>query len=384
MRSRIRLVVLLAVAVATVVATLASAGTPVVPNDPLFPAEKASSSHPARLGQWGLRQIEVQEAWARTRGGGVVIAVVDSGVDLDHPDLQKNLLPGATFPCTPARMPCDGRWLPSDDPQAVPDHGTHVSGIAAAIANNGIGIAGVAPGARILPVNVFQDSGAVDTDIAAGITWAADHGAHVINLSLGYPVPVFGLIDEPTDPIPAAIAYAIKKGIVVVVAAGNATWPLCESPSDVDGVLCVAASDTAGNPAEYSSLPNKDDQLAVRAPGGGTLDYQRSCGGGIVSTVPEGFGNDVLSGENVCFGDHANSKGTYAEMIGTSMSAPHVAGVVALVRSMGCNAAKTIEIVTRTAHNPRTPRGYDPVYGWGIVNAKDAVAAAAQQCPAPR
>src|SRR5687767_10700369 len=159
MRVRIRLVVVLAV-VAAAVATIASAATTVVPNDPLFPAQKATSSHPARLGQWALRQIEVQEAWASTRGGGIVIAVIDSGVDLDHPDLQKNLLPGATFPCTTKRMPCDGRWIASDDPLAVPEHGTHVAGIAAAVANNGIGIAGVAPAARILPVNVFQDSGA--------------------------------------------------------------------------------------------------------------------------------------------------------------------------------------------------------------------------------
>jgi subtilisin family serine protease len=377
MRWRIALCVLAAVALAALGAVVSAA--PIVPNDPLLASADQTSSHPARAGQWALRQIEVGEAWNLTRGAGTVIAIVDDGVDLDHPDLQKILLPGATFPCVVTRFPCDGRWMKSDDPLAVPEHGTHVAGIAAGVANNGIGIAGVAPESRILPINVFQDSGASDVDVAAGIRWAVDHGATVVNLSLGDFLPVMEFMDDPEGPIPTAIAYALQKNVVVVAAAGNTTWPLCVSPSSLAGVICVAASDMNGQPAEYSSLPNKDDELALRAPGGGTLDYQLQCGGGIVSTVPEGFGDDAPTG---CYPDQASPAGSYAELTGTSMAAPHVSGVAALVRSLGCDARSTATIVTRTAFNPQSGEygTYDSIYGWGIVNAKRAVAAAAWLC----
>src|SRR5690242_1485549 len=106
---------------------MVASATPIVPNDPLLPADSGTASHPARLGQWGLRQIEVGEAWKVTRGARIVIAIVDNGVDLDHPDLEnagpnrRRVLVGRTIPCTPARQPCDGRWLPSSDRTAAPE-----------------------------------------------------------------------------------------------------------------------------------------------------------------------------------------------------------------------------------------------------------------------
>src|SRR5688500_7149403 len=110
-RRPVRWMIAAAVGLATVGAV--ASATPIVPNDPLLPAQDATDRHPARLGQWALAQIEVGEAWNVTRGAGVVIAIVDNGVDLDHPDLEnidpnrRRVLQGRTIPCTPARQPCD-------------------------------------------------------------------------------------------------------------------------------------------------------------------------------------------------------------------------------------------------------------------------------------
>src|SRR5207249_216773 len=135
-------------------------------NDPLFPH------------QWGLTQIKAPDAWAHgALGAGVTIAIVDTGVDLNHPDLGSKIVAGADLvsgeTCTPGDQDLNG-------------HGTHVAGIAAALTNNGIGVAGTAPDAKIMPVRVLDSTGSGSTDdVAAGIRWAADHGAQVINLSLG-------------------------------------------------------------------------------------------------------------------------------------------------------------------------------------------------------
>ena len=147
-------------------------------NDPLFPRE------------WGLRQVKAPAAWARgARGAGITIAVVDSGVDLSHPDLRSKLVAGKDLVRAAAGL--SGPGCPG--PQDENGHGTHVAGIAAAVTNNGIGVAGTAPAAKIMPVRVLDASGGGEqTAVDAGIRWAADHGARVINLSLGSDTPVLG------------------------------------------------------------------------------------------------------------------------------------------------------------------------------------------------
>ena len=123
------------------------------PNDPYFSL------------QWGLSQIHADQAWATSTGAGQVIAVVDAGVDLSHPDLQAKLLPGATFTGCAATGPCgNGDWRSGNSTGAPSPHGTHVAGIAAAITRNGVGIAGVAPDAKILPVKVLTEAGGSSDD----------------------------------------------------------------------------------------------------------------------------------------------------------------------------------------------------------------------------
>lgn len=152
-------------------------------------AEAAPPNDPLYSKQWGPQQVRAEQAWPRSRGAGVVIAIVDSGVDLDHPDLASKVLTGKTF------LDCGKNGCGNGDWQSGPmqrrafdsPHGTHVAGSAAAATGNGAGIAGVAPDASILPVKVLDEDGGSFADIALGIRYAADRGAKVINLSLGAP-----------------------------------------------------------------------------------------------------------------------------------------------------------------------------------------------------
>src|SRR5437867_1912348 len=194
-----------------------SGGTPGsgAANDPLFPR------------QWGLQQIKAPPAWQRgALGAGVTIAVVDTGADFSHPDLAAKLDPGIDLVGTDNGL--TGPGCPGAEDEN--GHGTHVAGIAAAITNNGKGVAGTAPHARILPVRVLDANGSGDpAAVDAGIRWAADHGAKVINLSLGPDTPlVASLPDQATDD---GVAYAYSKGANVIAAAGNESVPLCDYPA---------------------------------------------------------------------------------------------------------------------------------------------------------
>jgi len=221
------------------------------------------------------------------------VAVVDTGVKVDHPDLAGQILPGHDF--------VDGTDLMHDGN----GHGTHVTGIIAAIEGNGVGIEGVAPLAHIVPVRVLDDGGSgSDANVAAGVDYAVAHGADVINLSLGGTVLSTLLPSASGD----AVQRAIKAGVVVVAAAGNDSLPLCEQPGAGRTLLCVGAVDRRGRQSFFSS---SGSNVNVFAPGGSALP---------------GPDEDVLSTWN---------DGGYMSLAGTSQAAPHVSGVAALLVAAG-------------------------------------------------
>jgi subtilisin family serine protease len=319
---------------------IGSAGGPTT-GDPLAPA------------QWGLSQVKAPGAWARgARGAGATIAVLDSGVDLVHPDLQGKLLPGTDF--VKKGDQCPG-------PQDENGHGTHVAGIAAANTANGIGTAGVAPDAKILPVRVldFEGKEAEAGDVYAGIRWAADNGADVINLSLA-DLPLLATLDGTDADAEAAVDHAWSKGAVVVAAASNESFPLCNYPAAASRAVCVAATDSRGLPAAYSNFPNSPQGgVGVRAPGGaGSLFCEDDQD--IWSTTWPGDSTDTNCG---------SVKG-YETFAGSSMAAPHAAGVAALLAGRGLSNAQIVECLKTTSSNNGE---FDEVDGYGIVNADAAV-----------
>ena len=306
--------------------------------------------------QWGLFQIHAPEAWSVTRGRGAVIAIVDSGVDLTHPELRRKLivLPGAD------QVDKDGR----DGPEDEVGHGTYTAGIAAAITNNGIGIAGTAPEARIMPVRVLDEtnSGTVD-EIAAGIRFAADHGADVINLSLSGTAIVDTAYDIYYPVIPDAIDYAWKKGAVIVAAAGNTYVPYCASPGDKQNVICVGSTNRAGDHSLYSQSDGSMIKNFVVAPGGDNVNTGSCQSAFILST----WARDHL-------GTECSYPGGYEAHNGTSAAAPFVSGIAAMLVSLGLDNDQVVERLTQTTDDLGAP-GRDPIFGFGRVNAARAVGA---------
>ncbi|HST43102.1 MAG TPA: S8 family serine peptidase, partial [Conexibacter sp.] len=246
------------------------------PNDPLFP----------RL--WGLTNVGALGAWDLTRGAGQTIAVVDTGVDLVHPDLAANLwsnpgeLPNGLDDDGNGRVDDLHGWDVADgdgDPSDEHDHGTHVAGIAAAVAGNGVGVAGVAPQARVMAVRVLDADGyGPMTDAISGVLYAAQEGASVINLSLGAqadPGDAAGLTALWND----TAAQAAARGALLVVAAGNDasdndTWPDFPCSATAPTIVCVAALGTDGRfDASYSNRGARSVDLA--APGSAILSTTR-------------------------------------------------------------------------------------------------------------
>ena len=325
----------------------------------------AATNDPLRPQQWGLDQVHAEQAWSASTGAGTVVAVVDSGVDLNHPDLQGQLVPGiTTVGCGPQRQTCgNGSWVGMDgEAQEADTHGTHVSGIVAAATGNGTGIAGVAPDAKIMPIKSLEDGSGSFEEIAAGIRYAANNGADVINLSLGaipgaQALTITGLDSAVTD----AIAHATSRGVLVVAAAGNESFPVCDTPSFEPGALCVTSTDRNELPSWFSNGAIKPDLMAVAAPGGAGL---LNCSDDIVSTVPTGTGSARCG--------HAN----YDYYAGTSMATPQVAGVAALLYAQGRHRAGVLDALISTARTPGSlARGvYTTSYGYGIVDARAAVA----------
>ncbi len=336
-----------------VIATAAAAP----PNDPYYAPY-----------QWGPKQVRAEQAWATSTGAGQVIAIVDTGIDLSHPDLAGKIAGGATFTGCAATGPCgNGDWESGGAGGQPPHpHGTHVAGIAAATTGNGVGIAGVAPDASLLAVKVLTEEGGSFEEIAAGIRWATDNGADVINMSLGaipgvQALTMTGVISDVRD----AVDYAVARGVVVVAAAGNDFASICGSPAFDPDVLCVVSTDRNEQRSAFSNFAlDETPDNVVAAPGGAAV---LSCQEDILSTVPASAG-----------GSCTTTLGTpgYDAYAGTSMATPHVAGVAALLTAQGRSAADVIRVLKATARTPvaNTRGTYTPVYGHGIVDAQAAVA----------
>lgn len=291
--------------------------------------------------QWGLRRIEAPAAWKLSRGAGAVIAIIDSGVDIHHPDLKANL-------ASSGRDLVDGRGNARDRD----GHGTYVAGIAAAVGWNGRGIAGVAPEAKILPVKVCEEACHGEA-VAEGIRYSVRQGADVINLSL-----YVAMVDESQDEVLDAVEAAHAEGVVVVAAAGNSSEPWCAEPAA--SAVCVGAVDRRDTRTLYS---NGDVGMAsdyLVAPGGAGPD----CEDMVLSTA--------IQQRRAC-GLGAN----YAYSTGTSAAAPFVSGVAALLFAVGVDGETVRECILKTADD-LGPGGRDPLYGFGRVNAVGAVRCAAR------
>lgn len=283
--------------------------------------------------QWAVPEIKLPAAWEQAKGDDVVIAIVDTGVDLDHPDLKDKIVDGYDFVSD------------DDDPMDQNGHGTHVAGIAAAATENGVGIAGAAPSAKIMPVRVLGTVGSGDqATIVRGIKWAADHGAKVINMSLGETGLMSRLLKGGV--LNPAIQYAHGKGAVVVAAAGN-EGTAKQPYKPTTQVLVVGASDAQGQPASFSNFGAQD---AVSAPGVK-----------ILSTLPTYKTPETLK----------NTSG-YGALDGTSMAAPYVSGLAALLVGQGKTPDQAMAAIRKTAVNP----SQDLRLGLGIVNALAAVTTA--------
>ncbi len=288
--------------------------------------------------QWGMDKINAPRAWYCGFQGSsdVVVAVIDSGVDMDHPEFTGKLVAGKDWAN-------DDNW-PDDDH----GHGTHVAGIVGAIGNNGAGVAGVAWNTRIMPLKTLDadGSGWVSWSIQA-VLWAADNGADVINMSLGS--------TYRSDAFQQAVNYAHGKGVLVVASAGNCgdgayTTNGCDYqdqpsyPGAYDNVVAVAST-AADN--TRSSFSTRGSYVDVAAPG---------------SEIYSTFLVDAFGG--------------YREMSGTSQASPHVAGLAALIKA--AQPALTPAQITSAVQNSAVDLGLpgkDDQFGWGLINAAAALGA---------
>ncbi len=307
-------------------------GTRFAPNDP----------HYAK--QWNLKLINAERAWDTSRGKGVVVAVLDTGIAYEDTDefAQVPDLKGAKF--------VKGYDFVNDDDGAHDDHGhgTHVAGTIAQRTHNGEGVAGVAFEATLMPVKVLDAfGGGTSSDIADAIRWAADNGAQVINMSLGG-----GARSEVME---RAVNYARGKGVTIVAAAGNAGRGVVEFPAAYPGVIAVSAVGPSGTLAPYSSW---GAQIAIAAPGG---DKSRSADDGVLQNTID---------------PRDPKKNVYAAYQGTSMATPHVAGVAALLISAGARTPEEVEqALFKGAKKVAGQKEKDDRYGHGLLDAEGALAA---------
>jgi subtilisin family serine protease len=266
---------------------------------------------------WGVKRVGADSSWDSGTGSGVVVAVIDTGIQLNHPDLSTNVLTGYDFV--------------NNDENATDDngHGTHVAGIIASTMN-GSGNVGTSYSAKLMPVKVLNESGyGYLSDVAKGIYYATDNGAQIINMSLG--------TSEDSDTLKTAVQYAANKGVLLVAAAGNDSGAPCAYPAAYSSVVCVVATDQDNKLASFSNI-------------GGEL-------------AAPGVSN---------YSTYINS--AYATLSGTSMASPHVAGSAALLLSV-CTDCSTSEVRTllRESATDLGSVGNDIIFGYGLVNLVEAI-----------
>lgn len=301
------------------------------PNDPDYPK------------QWNLRMINMPHAWQMSRGRGVVVAVLDTGVAYeDHDDfVQVPDLKGIKF--------TKGYDFVNDDEHANDDHGhgTHVAGTIAQATNNGEGVAGVAFEATVMPVKVLNHFGSGHTaDIAEAIRFAADNGAQVINMSLGG-----GMYSSV---MASAVEYARNKGVTVVAAAGNTGHGRVQYPAAYPGAIAVSSVGPSGKLAPYSSYGK---ELDIAAPGG---DKRQGEQGGILQNTID---------------PRDPSKSVYAAYQGTSMAAPHVAAVAALLYARGASSPEQVEKALYAGARRVEGQEWSEQYGHGLLDAEASLRA---------
>lgn len=280
--------------------------------------------------QLDARHLNADEAWKLSQGESVAVAVIDSGVAADHPDLQGQVLPGTGF-------------VGAQDDRGTTDastdsHGTAIAGLIAGTnsASGGTGVQGLAPKAKILPVRVTFDAGSEPGTIAQGIVWAADNGARVINISLG--------LADPDPALRAAVEYALSRDSVVVASAGNTGHQANEPmyPASFPGVISVTGTDENNNSWKFSQHGKRS---GIAAPS-----------------------TDIYS---------SNNKGQYVRAEGTSYGTAYVSAAAALVRGRypHLTAAQVVRQLVDTA-TPKGDRPHDERYGYGLL---DPVAALTEQ-----
>lgn len=276
--------------------------------------------------QWGMTKVQAPEAWDVTTGQSTIrIAILDTGIDQDHEDLTSKIVMNKNF-------------TTSSTVDDLYGHGTHVAGIAAAVTNNGLGVAGLGYDCVIMNVKVLDDKGSgYYSWIASGITWAADNGAKVISMSLGG--------SSGSSTLQSAVNYAWSKGAVIVAAAGNSGSASPVYPAYYSNCIAVAATDQNDVKASFSSYGSWVD---VAAPGVN-----------IFSTLP----------------NHSNKIGglNYGSLSGTSMATPHVAGLAGLVWATSYGTSNT-NVRNRIENNCDAIAGTGSYWQYGRINAFRAVA----------
>ena len=289
------------------------------------PAE--ASKDPSFGAQWGMARIGAEEAWTRTTGAGVRIGIVDTGVDLHHEDLAGRVVAHAS--CVGANGDPKGCKDSAQDDQG---HGTHVSGIAAAIKDNAKGVTGAAPGAELVVAKVLSNTGTGSSeDVTAGIKWVVDNGARVVNLSLGDPAILITSFMGGGSDLQEGVEYAWNHGAVPVLAAGN--------------------SNALGLGMEGSAYGNINAiVVGATGPDDAVAEYSTSTGQAKWALVAPGGAGNGNKADDILSTFWAQGKpNTYEAFAGTSMAAPHVSGAVALLLAQGHTPLSAVERLLNTA-----------------------------------
>ncbi len=345
------------------------------PNDPLFP----------RQWHFDANHINMPAAWNKEKGSSTaIVAIVDTGIayeDYPIPEYEAGEVASSDdyyhmAPDFTALQFVAGYDVVHDDghPNDQYGHGTHVAGTVAQATNNGIGTAGMAPDCKLMPVQVMNYKGSgYDFWIAEGITWAVDHGADVINLSLGGPPGQSSEIEHD------AIIYAHNKGVVIVASAGNSFIGILSYPAAFEECIAVAATNYNDTRAVYSQYGTG---LDISAPGGAT--YEDKNGDGYPDGVLQCTYKRVYNAQTGVVAKV--NEFAYHFFQGTSMAAPHVSGLAALLISHGITGVDNVKNAIYTTARDLGTSGYDKVYGWGMIDpaaALDYVPGAVHEESAP-